>query len=293
MDGAALAAGPSLEQDTAISAILEALNVIYDPRSSNEQRKNATLYLENTKSTPSAPLQGYSLATDKTKDPTVRHYGISMLEYKVRYGWDDEDRDEIAGLKGWTMKLAQDVSPNESAFLRNKIAKLWVEVAKRCWPDDWMDMDEMLCRLWEESLVHQAIVLQVLETIAEEFFTKDTQGKSADLTKACVEVFTPSRTLQETFPDRKVGLDVRYGDEGWVRRLLVWLQWCLSASSHDGPQVQLLLQVLAVIQSTMPWIIMPALLDTPFIDLMCKALEVSDVSVQTVRSAHCVTQFYA
>lgn len=285
MDAVAVASDPNPQHDSDASAILEALNVIYNPRSSNVQRKDATLYLEDAKSTSSAPLQGYSLAADKTRDPAVRHYGISVLEHKVRYDWDDDDRDQAAALKGWTLKLAQDASPDDSPFLRNKVAKLWVEVAKRCWLEDWMDMDDMLCLLWQGSFVHQAIVLQVLETIAEELFAKDAQGKSADLAKACVEIFTPSSTIQHIFSDRNIGLNVRSGDEGWVRRVLVWLQGFLFENSHDESHRQVLLQVLAVIRSTMPWIILPALLNTPFIELMCKALSMEDVTVQTVRPA--------
>ena len=276
-------AGSSLPYSHEVSGLLDALDVIHNPRSSNDKRRDATVYLENIKAEPSAPFQGYNLAADKTRDPVVRHFGISILEYAVKYGWNDDDAEQTAALKGWTIKLAQDVAPNESTFLRNKVAKLWVEVANRCWLEDWTDMDEMLCRLWQESYVHQAIVLQVLETIGDEFFSKEAHGKSDMLKKACVEVFTPSKTLQDTFPDRKVGLNVRCGEEGWVRRLLVWLQWCFSQDFHDGPQVQLLLQVLDVLRSTMAWVVLPTILDTPFIELLCKALDYNDVSVQTVR----------
>ena len=146
-------------------------------------------------------------------------------------------------------------------------------------------MDEMLCKLWQGSATHKALVLHVLETIAEEFLAKDAHASTdhgSELGKACVEIFTPASTLAESFPGRDIGLNVRHGQEGWIQRLILQLQVMLSSNISDKSSLQGCIQLLAVLRAAMPWIILPALTDTPLIELLCKALEVNDVAVQTV-----------
>lgn len=62
-----------------LSQVLEALQAIYAPNSSNDTRRQATEYLEQAKRHPEAPLQGYALANDRSQPAALRHYGLSTL----------------------------------------------------------------------------------------------------------------------------------------------------------------------------------------------------------------------
>ena len=71
-----------------LSQITNALDAIYDPRSSNEVRQEASSFLEDSKRHPQAPTYGPAIASDRAHSPTLRHFGLSMLEYSIRYTWE-------------------------------------------------------------------------------------------------------------------------------------------------------------------------------------------------------------
>ena len=80
-----------------VSLILQAIEAVYNPRSDNNVRHQANELLEQTKSSPEARELGYNLAIDASKDPTLRHYGLTLLDYHTRYVWDGYDEDVEAG----------------------------------------------------------------------------------------------------------------------------------------------------------------------------------------------------
>lgn len=284
---------PLQDHPTDTSTLIQALEAIYDPRISNEDRKTATILLEDAKTQIGAPSLGYSLASDRTRPHIVRHYGISLLDYPVRYAWTDCNEEQAMMLRDWAVELALNACDEDSVFLRNKIAQLWVELAKHCWPGQWQNMDEVLCDLWGKSLAHQGIVLHILETLFEETFSKDDHGlalRGANvLGKACVIIFSPSRSLIEQFPNRDVDLSIAHGEEGWLQRLLNRLQWCLSTGVDTNPQARdLAIKLLEVIKTVMPWLPPKGIASTNCIDLLCTTLMSQDTAVKlaTVDSFH-------
>ncbi len=153
--------------------ICRALEVIHDARSSNSLRQKASDYLEQIKSDEEAPYHGYQLAVDKTQVAIVRHYGLSLLENAVRQRWADYSVEQSTMVRNWELSLAQNISDQDPFYIRTKIASIWVEIAKRSWALDWMDMDERLVQLWEGPLASKELVLTILETLSEDVFGPD------------------------------------------------------------------------------------------------------------------------
>lgn len=269
-----------------LAQVTDALNVIYDPRSTNQARQDATSHLESLKSLPDAAARGFALASDQTALAVARHYGLSLLGDTIQYRCDQLGNYEKQALKGWIIRLAGSVDDAEPVFLRNKIAQLWFEFAKRCWLDEWIDMDELLVQLWERSFAQQTIVLSVLESLSDECFSKDNNSSltnSADMGKACVEIFVPSQVLAQVHPDRNIQGKYRCGSEGWLRRLLVRLQWCLDRFSGGSQQVKsCLLQTLQTFRSAMTWCVLRAVSEMRCIEVLCRILQLEDVQAQTV-----------
>lgn len=272
---------------TILPRIHEALDVVHGPYSSNDARRQASLFLEEVKANDEAPYHGFTLASDKSQLPVVRHYALSLLEHALRHKWAELSVEQAAVLRGWILELSRAVSPDDPLYLRNKTAQLWVEVAKRCWGAEWTDMDELLVRLWElPGSVHKEFVLFVLEGLSDEVFNgEDTVAilREGALSKACVEIFTPAIVLAEAFPNRQIGASVRYGEEGWLVRMGELLSQCLESDLLNNSQYQsCAVKTLAVYKSVMPWAIPRAISSALCVQHMCKSLAASSVPVQLV-----------
>jgi len=278
-----------------VSQVLEALQAIYAPNSNNDTRRQATEYLEQAKRHPDAPSQGFTLANDPTQPAALRHYGLTMLEYSIKYKWEDFTVEQGTELRGSVTELAKQTAEDDPVYLRNKVAQLWTEIAKRSWGAEWLDMDEQLVALWQHSLHHQAIVVYVLETLSEEVFNREdaTAGlRGSDLGRACVEIFTPTAVLTEHLPTRDKGLDVRCGEQGWLRRLCDNLGYCLSQDYQNQEPVRTMaVKTLNALRAAMPWIIPKAIGATQVVGTLSRALAVPVVELQLV-SAATVTSKY-
>jgi exportin-5 len=270
---------------TDLTQVLQALQAIYDSSSSNDTRRHATQYLEEAKRHPEGPSHGRTLALDRSQPAQLRHYGLTMLEYSIKYNWEEFTVEQSEALRSYVVELAQNTVAEDPVYLRNKVAQLWTEVAKRSWGADWMDMDRLLVELWRTSLHHQAVVLYVLETLSEDIFGDDpTAGlRTNDLGRACVDIFTPVTVLTEHLPTRDKNMDVRYGEEGWVKRLCENLALCLSSDYQNDDAVRsCAVKTMAALRASMFWVIPKAITAVEVIPHVCKALAVPVVELQLV-----------
>ena len=282
---AASGGGPGPE---GLSRIHQALEVVHSPFSSNDSRRDAQTFLEEVKAYAEAPMQGYTLAADKSQSPVVRHYALSLLEHSIRHKWASYTPDQATALRGWVLELCQAVSRDDPMYLRNKTAQLWVDVAKRSWAAEWMDMDALLVQLWQipDSPAHKELVAFVLETLSEEVFNGDDAAvvmREGALSKACVEIFTPAAVLAEVFPTRQPGPDVRYGSEGWLARIAEFLDQCLAEDLQNNESVRTCaVKALSVFQTLMSWAIPKAIYSANCVPIMVRCLAVSCITVQKV-----------
>ena len=261
-----------------VSLILQAIEAIYNPRSTNDIRHQANSLLESTKSSPQARELGFALAADASKDPTLRHYGLTLLDYHTRYVWDGYDEDTEALLRDCVVRLAQGVRKEDPAYLRNKVAHLWTGFAKRSWGTWWMDMDEQLVRLFEASEPHREVVLYVLQTLAEDVFARDdalAAARGEVLAAACIDVFTPEALMADKHVS-KTGhaMNVRYGTEGWLQRLSTFLNWALE-NDHAAA-----VKTVETLGSALGWMPSATIAATNAIAPVCRAVVTGDVAVR-------------
>ena len=267
------------------NSILQALDAVHDPRSPNELRQQASRYLEQVRETDEAPHQGFKLASATDQSPIVRHFGLSLIEYAVRHKWADYTREQNAVLREWVLNLAHHASVQDPNYLTNKNAELWVEIAKRSWGVDWMDMDQLLVRLWDGHMAQRFMVLTILESLSEEIFAAEDHVaalRGNDLNRACIDIFVPTVVLSEQFPAREVSVNVRHGSDGWLSRLSNALDRCTSQDHTIIEQQTFALKILSVLRSVLVWIIPKALVSTNCVHRICACLAVSDMAIQTV-----------
>ncbi|KAK5653569.1 hypothetical protein OQA88_8831 [Cercophora sp. LCS_1] len=268
-----------------LARIHDALKVVHDPHTPNDTRQQAQTFLEDVKTLAEAPDHGSSLAADKSHPPIVQHYGLSLLEHAIKHKWAEYSEGQRVYIRGCVLHLSEMVSRNDPPYLRSKIAQLWVEVAKRCWAADWMDMDDLLVQLWQvpDSPVHKEFVLQILEILSEEIFNGEdivVGIREGALSKACVEIFTPAAVLTEAFPNRQVGPNVRSGDEGWINRIALFVNECMGNVEQNEEVKTCAIRALAVLNSVVPWAIPKAIDVTGCRQIVCNCMATRSVSVQ-------------
>lgn len=286
MNGASGSTWHNTQESTkTIAQILQALEVIHSAKSPNSLRQDATRFLEKLRSEEDAPYQGFALASNPSHPAIVRHYGLSLLEHAIRHRWEGFHRDQSTTLREWVVSLAQEIKEDDPQYLSNKIAELWVEIAKRSWALDWMDMDELLVRLWEGRLARKVLVLNILETLSEDVFGHEdvTAGlRGTELNRACIDIFTPADVLRDCFPDRETNMNVRYGEEGWLTRVGTLLDWCLQENAAIDPQSMTATKALYTIKSVLVWIIPGAVIKAHSMTRVLNYLGLTVVPVQLV-----------
>ena len=265
--------------------ILRALEIIHEPRSSNAHRHDASRYLEEIRSDEQAPYHGFGLASAKDQPAIVRHYGLSLIEYGVRHRWSEYTPEQSQALRDWVVTLSHSTADSDPPYITNKVAEIWVEIAKRCWGLDWLDMDELLVHLWDGSMVQKALVLIILETLSEEVFGSDDTTaalRGSDLNRACVEIFTPASVLTENFPARETTADIKYGADGWISRMADLLDWCIRDGKIDENRRACGVKTLSTFKSVISWIIPRSLVTTHALHRISACLAASDIPLQLV-----------
>ncbi|KAF6219395.1 hypothetical protein HO133_005221 [Letharia lupina] len=263
--------------------ILRALEIIHEPRSSNAHRQDASRYLEEIRSDEQAPYHGFALASAKDQPAIVRHYGLSLIEYGVRHRWPGYTPGQSQALRDWVVTLSHSTADSDPPYITNKVAEIWVEIAKRSWGLDWLDMDELLVQLWDGSMVQKALVLIILETLSEEVFGDDDTTaalRGSDLNRACVEIFTPANVLTEDFPIRETAASMRYGADGWLSRMADLLEWCIRDAKIDENRRACGVKILSTFKSVISWIIPRSLVTTHALNRICACLAASNVPLQ-------------
>ena len=286
-DGRSIGSSCGLDDAT---EILKALELVHHPRSSNELRQEASRYLESVRDQDDAPHHGYVLAANKSNPAIARHYGLSLIEYAIRFRWGNYSEAQSNALRDWIWKLAQSVAQEDPSFLRNKIAQLWVELAKRSWALDWTNMDSLLVALWGGSLTQQQLVLRILENLSDDAFGRDdiTSGlRGNELNRACVEIFTPLQVLKEHMPQRApISPEIRHGDQGWILRVVQFLAWCNSENVENQQLKSCTVAALGTLRSILYCVIFDAITSTPCVQTLCRSLLVPDAHVQIVNALY-------
>lgn len=232
-----------------------------------------------------APHHGYTVAADQSQPAVIRHFGLSLLEHAIRHGWNEYTLEQNTALREWELSLARNLTDQDPLYIRNKIASIWVEIAKRSWALDWMDMDECLAHLWNGSLVSKELVLAILEMLSEDVFGHEDAIaglRSTELNRACVDIFTPMAVLLDRFPSRGTSINVRYGNEGWLSRMSDLLEWSVAQEGDGEARRACALKVMMTLRSVISWAIPQSLSTAKMTARLCQALRSSHLPIQLV-----------
>ncbi|KAJ6009248.1 hypothetical protein N7499_005330 [Penicillium canescens] len=261
--------------------IIRALQLIHNPTSSNELRKEASQFVEALKETDAAARNGFLLASRTEHEPVVRYFGLTLLDHVLRH-MSFTTSDEATSLRSMILQLAEHVRPEDPAYFRNKIPQLWAEAAKKSWGLDWIDMDAALVQFWGASLVHKELVLSVLETLSEDvFFREDIVSslRGGELNRALVEIFTPAGIVDQITSDKVAPTVQRCGEEGWLVRICEFLDNCVQNVSSSEQARDAAVKALATLRSALSWSIYKAVIASGAVSSIFRALPCQDDQV--------------
>ncbi|KAF9985995.1 hypothetical protein BGZ65_009185 [Modicella reniformis] len=260
--------------ESVLRNLLAALDTIYNVASTNEARQQAQEYCEGLKRDPAGPLYGYFLAHKDNQQPdVVRHFGLGLIENTVRYRWSEETLiPEIkAQIRANAMSLvAEGTLPilTEQSFIKEKIARLVVEVAKREWPGAWNDMDAFLRQLFFKDETGREMVLLILRSLCEDVCVYDDAVagmRKKDLRAGLLVIMASERTLKGHYPDGLKGHNDEVtlmvgesGNDGWIARLAVLLEEILprcQTESRDAADEKVAAAALKTLSSILGWVI--------------------------------------
>ncbi|KAJ5299537.1 hypothetical protein N7476_011094 [Penicillium atrosanguineum] len=269
--------------EAGMADIVRALEVIHSPTSTNELRKQALTFVESLKETDAAARNGFLLASRADHAPVVRYFGLTLLDHVLRHlSFTDAEAEESANLRSMILQLAENIRPEDPNYLRNKIPQLWSEAAKKSWGLDWTDMDAALVKFWGSSLVHNELVLAVLETLSEDvFFREDTVSslRGSELNRALVEIFTPAAIVEQINPDKNTNASLRCGDEGWLVRICQFLDNCIQNVSSSPQARDAAVKALTALRSALSWSIYKAVAASEAVSSIFRALTCQDEQV--------------
>ncbi|EDP52861.1 nuclear import and export protein Msn5, putative [Aspergillus fumigatus A1163] len=261
--------------------LVRALELIHNPSSTNDLRRQALTFVESQKESKLAARNGFLLASRVENAPLVRYFGLTLLDHVLRHT-SFTAADQVAILRDFVLKLAESIRPEDPAYYRNKIPQLWVEIAKRSWGLDWLAMDEILVQFWGASLVHKELVLSILETLSEDiFYREDTVSslRGTDLNRALVEICTPLSVFEEIYPKREHHVELRCGTEGWLARTCEFLIYCVENLQASIQARDAALKALATLKSILVWAIPKAIMSTNCVSSIVRPLTCSDEQV--------------
>ena len=265
-----------------VNCVLRALEVVHEPRSSSEVRREAQAFLEDVKHSENAPYWGYQLALPNTNSPAnnnevVRHYGLSLLQHAVIKNFDTLDGPKIAALREWIVALAGKAHNSDLHFLREKVAFVWVALAKRIWgafslrddvPDapllaadlagGWASMDADLWALWNAARACRELSLVVLSTLFEDIYLLDdphAAKRSAVLNQLSVAIVTPADVLEQLYEATPALDTCKSSREGWFVAWTTFLTHLLSENDASSPAVQTFVpKLLGALKTCLNWV---------------------------------------
>ncbi|KAH3678591.1 hypothetical protein OGATHE_000141 [Ogataea polymorpha] len=301
-----------------VDQIVGSLEVIYNPQSTNKSRHEAQEFLESIKQIPESPYWGYLLALpDNKNDFIVRHFGLSLLSNAIKKDFSQWDLEKQEAVRNWVIELAMKVAPTDPHYMKEKIAFLWVEIAKRCWGlclskeeeeialkdksytdheklQSWASMDASLLRLWEHSLITRELSLIIFRALFEDVYLLDdpvVSQRNNVLSSLCPEVVVSEEILLLKYEPNESLRIFAASNQGWLLRWSGLLEECIDymlshprSSSDENYRnlYNLAVKILQVFKTSLYWILPIAFRAAGVLGKLSRLLAIDDVHIKTL-----------
>jgi exportin-5 len=132
----------------AINSIVSNLEVATSQNATNQQRIQATHFLESIKQQSADQiLQIASQIVGVQLAGFVRHFGFQLLEHLIKSQWEKFTPEQKQGITNVVFNVIKSGLKDlftEEVFIKHKVASLLVEIAKREFPQHWPNFFETI-----------------------------------------------------------------------------------------------------------------------------------------------------
>ncbi|AEY96893.1 FAEL094Cp [Eremothecium gossypii FDAG1] len=268
--------------------IVSALEIIYSPKSSNQQRLEAQKFLDQVKEHGESPFWGYEIALNNGQNSILKHFGLGLLVHALQRHWKDYDPEKRVALRKWVQELNYHVTPEDPRYIKEKLAYLWVEVAKRVWGEalkedevsehalmeSWVDMDRNLAELWHMSEASRELTLIIFRTLFEDTFLLEdlTVLKRISVVQPlCIMILCPLDLFSEHYKHTDKWQLFKSHPEGWFG---IWVSDLLR--SLETSNTQYTLRLLETLKTCLNWPISDVVVRYDILGALLKCL-LSDI----------------
>lgn len=302
-----------------VQQIVSALDIIYNPKSTNVERHEAQNFLESIKQNEQSPFWGYQLASysNNGKNYIVRHFGLSLLQSSINYKYHTFESTKCLAIRNWVIELAMNVEPDDPHYIKEKLAFLWVSIAKRVWgcylikskervnpenPDEpppppqyteqdfsegWSSMDSDLWKLWNNNITCRELSLIIVRTLFEDIYLLDdpiASKRSIILNQLAVLCVTPGDILETFYDDNPNVTICKALPQGWF---IVWSQFLMDLLSNNTDFLNKACQtfipkILSTFKTCLHWIQPLVLRNENIMQTLINILTIPDVKFKTL-----------
>lgn len=230
--------------------IISALEVIYSPKSTNEDRLNSQRFLDTVKLQDESPFWGYEIALNHVDNYIVKHYGLGLLSHAISHNWQTYDSQKKIALRKWVMELNYRVTEQDPRYIKEKLAYLWAEVAKRSWgevlkggeatdellEESWVSMDANLRELWNINQASRELSLAIFRILFEDVFLLDDMvvlKRATVIQPLCVMVLCPVDIFATKYNFTEKWPLFKASNEGWFQLWIAELHSALDRGESE------------------------------------------------------------
>lgn len=309
--------------NSGVNQIINALEVIYDPKATNDQRREAQIFLESIKTNEESPFWGYQLALPENngKNYIVRHFGLSLLQNSINKRFHLFNSDKVSTIRNWVIELANKINEDDPHYLKEKLAFLWVSIAKKIWgcflvkslkgdvsrvdendvedqnndkssvteqdlTDGWASMDSDLWNLWNKNVCCRELSLIVIRTLFEDIYLLDdpiASKRTAILNQLSVLIVTPDDILNSIYePNATLSL-CKSSTVGWFTNLSENLVEILLNNDFNSSTCEIFVpKILSIFKTCLHWIQPVVLRNQNIMQTLINILTIPDVKLKTL-----------
>ena len=207
--------------------LVQVLKTFYDPTSSREQKQAATEALNAAKCDVATVDHCFTIASGHAyhHEHAIRLGALGILQdiAKALVG-KKASSSQASALKACIFHVADSLTDDDKRFYRSKVAKVWFQLARKVWPENWIDMDRNLHQIWDKSLVHKLFVAEVLEELSESSSCDPDEPSALEQASAFnrefVKILTPESVLVKVVKNYGPRPEFRFGAVGWFHLLV-------------------------------------------------------------------------
>uniref|UniRef100_A0A1B0A058 Importin N-terminal domain-containing protein n=1 Tax=Glossina pallidipes TaxID=7398 RepID=A0A1B0A058_GLOPL len=166
-----------MTQQAAVAALAEelakAVELIMHPQTAQQARMEAYMACERFKEeSPLCAHVGLFLANGGQFGQSVKHFGLQLMEYTIKFKWNCISHEEKLYIKENAMKLLLlGVGPAEDknlSHLKDALSRIIVEMIKREWPQQWTTLLSELSDACTKGEAQTELVLLVFLRLVED-----------------------------------------------------------------------------------------------------------------------------